>query len=285
MLNSKVSIIVPAYNCDEFLAETLDSVLTQTYQDWECIIVNDGSTDHTAEIINHFCKQDQRFKHLSQTNQGVSVARNNGIKFSHGDIILPLDGDDVIGPTYLEKAIQYFVNHPDTKLVYCQAAFCGEKEGRWDLPTYNYNHILWDNMIFNAALYRRIDYDKTLGYNPNMVDGLEDWDFWITLLNPQDKVHRIEEVLFYYRIKPESRNINNTENHINGMHRQIVKNHLDKYTPFVEDIINMKRELDLRQEELDYCQKELNSLRSSREYHLGKKIYSTLHKLKHSLHK
>ena len=91
----KVSVIVPCYNQGEYLADALESVLYQTFTDWECIIVNDGSSDNTEEVANKFCELDKRFKYISQTNQGVSAARNNGIKASSGTYILPLDGDDV----------------------------------------------------------------------------------------------------------------------------------------------------------------------------------------------
>lgn len=284
-LNPTVAIIVPAFNCEAYLGECLDSVLAQTYPYWECVVVDDGSTDGTYALAESYSKRDGRIRCLKQANQGPSITRNNGIHASSGEFILPLDGDDTIDASYLEQAIHYFTKYPETKLVYCQASFFGEKEGRWDLPTYNYDSLLWDNMIFNAAIFRRSDYDKTPGYNSNMVYGLEDWDFWITLLNPQDQIHRIEEILFHYRIKPKSRNKNNTDTHIDEMHRQIVKNHLDIYTPFIENIINMRRELNLGKEELNYYQNELKSIRGSREYRLGRKIYSTLHKLKRPLHK
>ena len=96
MQKSIVSIIVPCYNYAALFREALDSVLAQTYDDWECIIVNDGSTDDTEEIALQYCQKDERFIYFYKENGGHSSARNYGIKKSKGEYILPLDPDDKI---------------------------------------------------------------------------------------------------------------------------------------------------------------------------------------------
>ena len=103
-----ISIIVPCYNKAVYLTDALDSVLNQTYLNWECIIIDDGSPDATASIAKEYLNKDKRFKYYYQDNQGVSLARNNGIKRSSGKFILPLDADDIIEPTYIEKALKHF---------------------------------------------------------------------------------------------------------------------------------------------------------------------------------
>lgn len=163
-----ISIIVPCYNQAKYLPETLDSVLAQTYEDWECIIVNDGSPDNTEEVAKDYCDKDSRFKYAYKENGGLADARNFGIKASMGEYILPLDSDDKIAPTYIEKAIRYFELHTDTTLVYCKADRFDGKNEPWSLPEYNYENLLWGNSIFCSAIYRRADYDKTNGYNTNM---------------------------------------------------------------------------------------------------------------------
>ena len=117
MINDKplISIIVPCFNQGEFLAEALNSVMGQTYSNWECVIVDDGSEDDTSVVAAEFVEKDRRFSYIKQDNQGPSIARNNGISLSKGTYILPLDSDDIIESTYLEKAINYFNNHPDPK--------------------------------------------------------------------------------------------------------------------------------------------------------------------------
>ena len=231
-----ISVIVPVYNQGEFLGECLDSVLASTYNNWECIIINDGSTDNTEEIAKRYCDGDCRFKYIYQNNQGVSSARNNAILASRGDFILPLDGDDKIAPLYMEKALHEFNLAPETKLVYCLCEKFGRKNGLYNLPHYEYDKLIWGNLIFCSAFFKRVDYDKTEGYNVNMRHGLEDWDFWLSLLNPNDNVICINEVLFYYRSKADSRGHGSVD-HMNDLMIQVYKNHKDLYAPFVERVI------------------------------------------------
>ena len=105
-----ISVVVPCYNQAQYLDECLQSVLNQTYQDWECIIVNDGSPDNTEEIAKNWVEKDTRFIYLSKENGGLSSARNAGIEIAKGEWILPLDADDKIGERYLELAEKEFEN-------------------------------------------------------------------------------------------------------------------------------------------------------------------------------
>ena len=269
MLNNKVSIIIPAYNCEDYIAETLDSVLAQTYQDWECIVVNDGSTDNTLSIVKKYASTDNRIKSLSQENQGPSVARNNAIAHSSGEYILPLDADDLIEPTYIEEAVSVFVSIPETKLVYCRADYFGTRKGEWILPQYDYNDLIWENSIFCTAMFRRTDYENTDGYNPNMIYGLEDWDFWLKLLRPEDKVIQINSILFHYRIKTDSRNAT-LSNQLKEMYNQIYHNHPNLYAPYCSEILINKHLMLEREEEIVSLKKELHSIRLSKAYRLGK---------------
>lgn len=232
-----VSVIVPCYNQGQFLRECLDSVLCQTYNDWECIIVNDGSTDNSLLVAEDYCKADKRFICLNQQNMGVSVARNNGIRFSHGSFILPLDADDKIASSYIEKAINCFDTNPGLKLVYCQCEKFGRKSGLYKLPDYNYEDLLLGNMLFTSCFFRRSDFDRTDGYNPNMKYGLEDWDFWLSLLQVGDIVYRIDEVLFYYRSKSDSRGHGSVA-HMDELKIQIYHNHPELYSFYTERIID-----------------------------------------------
>ena len=120
-MNKLVSIIVPCYNQAQYLPEALQSVLDQTYSDWECIIVNDGSPDDTDIVAKEWLVKDTRFKYIYKENGGLSSARNAGIESSKGDYILPLDADDKIGRDYLKLAAQAFEHNVDLKLVYCNA--------------------------------------------------------------------------------------------------------------------------------------------------------------------
>lgn len=235
---STISIIIPCYNQANYLPETLDSVFAQTFQDWECIIVNDGSPDNTEEVATAYCEKDSRFKYVYKDNGGLADARNYGIKASNGEFILPLDSDDKIAPTYIEKAIRHFELHPETTLVYCKADRFDEKNGPWNLPEYKYDNLLWDNCIFCSSIYKRRDYDVAGGYNTNMKYGLEDWDFWLSLLNPNSVVYCIDEFLFHYRYRKGSMISGVNAERQKEMNRQIFRNHRAVYANEVENLIN-----------------------------------------------
>lgn len=264
-----VSIIIPCYNQAVYLSEALDSVLAQTYSDWECVVINDDSPDNTEEIAKKYVESDTRFKYIFQENSGPSAARNNGIKNSHGEYLLPLDADDLIAPTYLEKAVDHFSHFPETKLVYCKAEKFGKENGVWNLPEYDYESFIWNNCIFCTAMFRRSDYDKTGGYNENMVHGNEDWDFWLSLIKKEDIVHRIEEILFFYRVKSFSRTVDLEESYLQKTLIQMGNNHPEVYGQYKEGIIQFRNDL---MENIDYLRKSIDSLRSSRAYRLGKTL-------------
>ncbi|MGC9151226.1 MAG: glycosyltransferase family 2 protein [Microbacter sp.] len=271
-MNSLVSIIVPCYNQAQYLPEALDSILAQTYPHWECIIVNDGSPDNTEEVATQYCEKDKRFKYLFKENGGLSSARNAGIKSSSGEFILPLDADDLIGKDYLEKAIQYFQHFPDTKLVYCKAALFGEQIGEWNLPDYNYNALLFENIIFCSSIFKRIDYNKSSGYNENMIHGLEDWDFWISLLDESDFVYRIPEICFYYRIRNQSMVRRIPEQTMRLLTQQIVMNHKERYEEMLPNIIYMNSQIISQKENIESLESEIKRLRETKAYRLGKFI-------------
>lgn len=274
-MNHKVSIIIPCYNQAEYLPETLDSVLAQTYADWECVIVDDGSTDQSCEVAQRYVANDPRFQYLYQANQGPSAARNNGIKHTNGEFVLPLDADDLIADTYLEKAVAVFASHPEMKLVYCKAKLFGARNQTWDIPNYSYDRLLWENMVFSSSVYRRTDYKKTMGYNADMREGLEDWDFWLSLLEQGDHVYRIDEELFFYRIKDISRNTN-AEARERELLQRIYTNHPDKYESFSKDIIFYKRKEKNLLQQCKKMQDRGDAILMSREYRLGSLLLKPL---------
>lgn len=286
MEKGKISIIVPCYKQAKYLSESLDSVLAQTYNNWECVIVNDGSPDNTEEIANIYTKKDKRIKYVWQENSGVSAARNNGISHSDGEYILPLDADDLIAPTYIEKAANRFLDFPETKLVYCKANTFGSKNGYWYLDEFDYNRFIWNNCIFCTAMFRRSDYDKTKGYNSNMIQGNEDWDFWLSLLKKDDIVYRIDEVLFYYRVKETSRTtelVNN--NYLEDVLVQLCENHKEIYSPFFNKIVYYHNNSEAYYENIETLsdlRKDYDKIRSSFAYRFSRLINKPFSFLKKS---
>ena len=204
MSNNKVSVVVPCYNQAQYLDEALQSVLNQSFTDWECIIVNDGSTDNTETISNKWVKKDSRFKYLFQDNAGLSSARNLGIKNANSEFILPLDADDKIGENYLKLAYQAFQENKDLKVVYCEAKKFGDSNELWKLLKFSLYNLSRKNMIFCTALSRKKDWETVGGYDVNMIHGWEDWEFWISMLKNGGLVKKIESVQFYYRVKNHS---------------------------------------------------------------------------------
>ncbi|MBQ8464664.1 MAG: glycosyltransferase [Alphaproteobacteria bacterium] len=194
----KVSIVIPCYNHGKFVDETVQSCLKQTYQDIEIIIVNDGSTD---EYTNTLLKDYQRpkTKVITTQNQGLPAARNTGIREAVGEYILPLDADDKIAPTYIEKAVNVIEKNKKIGIVYADAEFFGAQSGRWKLPEYKLSKQLAGNCIFCSSLFRKSDWEKVGGYKKEMKYGLEDYEFWLSLIERGCEVYKIPEVLFYYR--------------------------------------------------------------------------------------
>ena len=220
-----VSVIIPCYNQGRYLEECLNSVYSSSYDKLEVIVVNDGSTDNSLEEIKAL-KTKFKFTLIDQINLGPSIARNNGVLASTGKYILPLDADDKISETYIEKAVEVLEQNIKTGIVYCKADFFGEKQGEWMLPSYSFEQMLTQNLIFNCALFRREDFDKTIGYNPNMKEGWEDWDFWLSLIELGLLVDRLDEVGFYYRIRNSSRERSLDKEKITRLRKQIYLNHI-----------------------------------------------------------
>lgn len=257
-----ISIVVPCYNQSQYLRETLDSLLIQSISNWECIIVNDGSTDNSLAVANRYVEKDNRFIVVDKPNGGLADARNVGIRSSHGKYVLPLDSDDLIAPTYAEKAVSYLENHPEVILVYCKAKYFGDRNDEWSLPDYDYYKLIFGNHIFCSCVFRRCDYDRTGGYNTNMIYGWEDWDFLLSLLNKDSIVYRIPEVLFFYRKHGTSMIDDIINKHYKEMGNRIVANHIDIYYPYLNEILYIKR----KDEEIDLLRKELENIKQSRTF-------------------
>ncbi len=240
---SLVSVVVPCYNTAAYLPETLESVLAQTYQVWECVILNDGSTDDTEAVALEWCARDPRFRYVSQANAGLPAARNAAIAASKGRYILPLDADDLISPTYMEEAVAVLDADLRVRVVYCHAEFFGAYSGHWELHPFDYDRLFFENQIFASCFYRREDYDRTGGYDDSMRNGLEDWDFLLKLIKRDDRVVRLEGVHFFYRQHKDQMTaaMTATDGRIDAAHLQLFRNHLDLYLERVNPVSLYRR--------------------------------------------
>lgn len=233
-----ISVIVPCYNQAQYMDECLQSVLDQTYHNWECIMVNDGSPDHTEEVALQWTEKDTRFIYLKKENGGLSSARNAGIEVAKGEWILPLDCDDKIGSQYLELASAQF--DKDYTIIYCEAEFFGDKEGKWELPKFSMLELAKGNPIFCSAFYRKSSWRIVGGYDINMMYGLEDWEFWISILKEKNSyVYRIDYFGFCYRVKSTSMLTNLLSNNLSLMKNRILFKHLDFFSYYMGDYFDL----------------------------------------------
>ncbi|RUR83029.1 glycosyltransferase family 2 protein [Chlorogloeopsis fritschii PCC 9212] len=203
----KVSVIIPAYNAMTYLPETVESVLRQTFTDFEVLIIDDGSSDNIVQWVSEL--EDPRVKLISQDNQGVSVARNTAIAHAQGEYLAFLDADDLWAPTKLEKQVICLDRHPSVGLVHTWMVFIdreGKSTGR--VMTSNAEgdakkQLLEKNMVAcSSVMVRRCCLQTVGGFEPNLHFA-EDWDMWIRI-SSHYPFAVIKEPLYYYRQVPNS---------------------------------------------------------------------------------
>ncbi|WP_050759333.1 glycosyltransferase family A protein [Leeuwenhoekiella blandensis] len=242
-----ISIIIPCYNQGEFISDCIKSVKNQSYTDWECIVINDGSTDYSKIVIEEEIANDNRFVLINQENKGLSTARNIGIALATGKYILPLDADDRIDKNFISKSFEVLSNNPDIKLVYTLTEFFGNIQGVWKLPSYSQKQLSRNNIIPCTAVFKKEDWVEVGGYDDNLIYGWEDWDFWIGLLKGGGRVFQIKEVLFYYRKKENSmlnamtkKHMEYSLNYLSIKHADFFVRHYGSFKKLEETIFNLE---------------------------------------------
>jgi len=181
---TSVSVIIPAYNQGHYLEGCVQSVLNQSYQDFEVIIVDDGSTDRTKEIGTSF--SDSRVHYIYQSNKGLSGARNTGIKKARGKYITYLDSDDQFLPKKLEVLVDKLENEPDLGLVAGEAIIIdeqGKKLGEvFDAPPpEDPLQFIMGNPLHVGSILIRAEWQSKVGYFDESLRSYEDWDMWLRL--------------------------------------------------------------------------------------------------------
>ena len=204
-MNPILSIIIPCYNAESTLAATLESVISQDFQDWEALIINDGSTDSTEDIALRWIEKDKRFRYYAKQNEGLGKTRNYGIERAQGVYILPLDSDNLLMKDFIQEAIAVFEKNPEIGVVYGDAEYFGEKTGLWKVDDYNLNKMLVHNYIDACAIYRKKLWEKADGYDEKMpYQGHEDWEFWIAFGILNVKFYHLKKVTFKYFVAKDS---------------------------------------------------------------------------------
>ena len=274
-----VSVITSCFNQAQYLPAALDSVLCQTYQNWECIIVNDGSRDDSEAVALSYCKKDKRFHYFYKENSGVCDTRNYAVAHSKGMYILPLDADDRIEKSYLEKSVAVLESDDDVDVVYGRAMFFGAYNGEIILKPFDYSTLLLENVFYSTVMFRRSRFESIGGYNVNMRNGWEDWELMISMLNESSKVVKLPEICFYYRILPNSRERSISKQQKEELFLQIYENHKNVYDRYFPNPIRFAF---LNQQLRNIIREQQNvivSLKSSKKYKVAQFISRIVHRL------
>jgi glycosyltransferase involved in cell wall biosynthesis len=231
-----VSIIIPVYNQEQYIAETLNSVLHQSYTNWECILVNDGSLDDSVTVIRQYTAQDSRFHFIDSKNKGVSNARNLALQQVKGDFILFLDGDDLIHPEKLQLAISNFEQNTNLSIVFNTTNYFQDTIEnvlfaiQLETELVNFNGILlyWGEKItipIHSAIIKK-SLLEGIEFNCELT-AQEDWLVWLRLFKNNPKVLVLDEVLSYYRKHNTSRTqtVSLKEDHFKAL--KIFTNYID----------------------------------------------------------
>jgi len=191
-----LSIIIPVYNYGKTLDRALSSVFAQTYKNLEIIIIDDGSTDNFTKLkLNHLDIPNTKI--IFQENGGPSKARNEGVKISTGDYILPLDSDDLIHPTYVEQCIKLITQDKNYSPIYCDTVHQGQMKGIEERPEWSKERLINGPFIVNCSMFSREAFDSIDGYDEDLK-GWEDYDMWLRMMQKGYVGKRIPSPLFIY---------------------------------------------------------------------------------------
>ncbi|MCG9793895.1 glycosyltransferase family 2 protein [Flavobacterium algicola] len=219
-MSSRISVIIPCYNQAQFLDETLRSVLNQTYVNWECIIIDDGSTDSSKDVAMKWCTLDERFRYVFQTNGGLSNARNNGLQLAKGKYIQFLDADDLLKHNKFESQLRDLENAQVSVSDYFSfvdgnilelakhrylSPFVSEVNFKKDII------LDWEYRISipcHAVLFQKsLVVENCLLFNEALPNH-EDWVFWTQLFYVSKNITNNKNVLALYRIRERSMSTN-----------------------------------------------------------------------------
>lgn len=206
MTKALVSVVVPVYNMEQYLRETLDSILASDYPSIEVVVMDDGSSDASFTIAQEYATKNARVHAYSQANGGACAARNHAISLTKGELILPVDADNKISKSFISEAVAAIEADADVKVVCPSAEFFGNRTGEWRLPPFSLRLLARKNMMDTCALYYKSDWKRVGGYCEEII-AREDWEFWISILKHGGKVVRLPHVGLYYRVRAASKRV------------------------------------------------------------------------------
>ncbi len=210
-----LSVVMPAYNATSFIAQTIESVLNQTFADFELLIIDDGSTDNTLEIAKQYALRDRRIQVLSQVNQGVSATRNRGVNMAKGKLIAFLDADDIWRNDKLAAHVQHFANNPNLAVSFSRVefiSFAGESTGQVSTSRlinlkpedflYENPTTTMSNLVVRADVFAQVGgFAEDMSYSEDL-----EWLFRVSCYQRPEKspwqIEGIDRVLIAYRASP-----------------------------------------------------------------------------------
>lgn len=213
---SYISVIIPIYNSECYLFETLDSLISQTCDTWECILIDDGSTDGSAEIAQAYCIKDSRFKYFYQDNLGPSAARNKGLKIAKGDYIQFLDSDDVLIDNRFEILLKKYAHIESNVILYSKMIIGKAADIRINIPPsrdsdfgrdigFNemYRNFLIDFIFIPSCPLFPREFLKNLSWDTSLNHS-EDWDYYLKIIKKGKVFRSVDLPLVIYRDTPDS---------------------------------------------------------------------------------
>lgn len=205
-----VSVITPVYNRKNYIPDTIRSVLDQSFQDFEYIIVDDGSSDpETLAYLDRVVHPKIRVIH--KPNGGVASARNAGLAIATGKYVMCLDDDDILEPTFIEKAVLFLEANHDLDIVTYNMQMFGKVNAKFEHDNYDPIGLIGNNMVLTSALARRDVWEAVGGYKDDI--GYEDWEFWLSAAEKGYFGFKIPETLFNYRTADISRYVEDLQKH------------------------------------------------------------------------
>lgn len=218
------SVIIPCFNDGKYLPDALASLKNCDAELFETIIVNDGSKDeHTLKFLSSL--EAEGYQIIHQENKGLSGARNTGIKSAQGKYIVPLDSDNKIRNEYLIAAKKIFETENDISVVYGRPQHFGANNEIPLVGEFNLQRLMLGNYIDACGIYKKEAWQSVGGYDEQMRLGLEDWEFWLRLAFRGHKFKFVNEVLFDYRVRPDSMVRTDTTNRYNSIIDYVEKKH------------------------------------------------------------
>jgi glycosyltransferase involved in cell wall biosynthesis len=208
----KLSVILPVYNCEKYLDAAILSILKQTYQDFEFIIINDGSSDNSLSIIEDYAKQDQRIKVINQENHGLVYSLNKGIRNAKGEYIARMDGDDISLPDRFAEQMTHLEQHPEVDLISANLSLIDER-GHSCAKVINppKPNLKSDNDFAHAAtIFKKSDFLSVGGYR-DICKASEDYDLWLRFSEKGCSFFTLQKTLYHYR----RHQCNATNNYVN----------------------------------------------------------------------